>query len=153
MKPAGGKSLQHWFNPSAFKLQPAGMLGNAYQNSNYVQAPRTRDLDMSFSKTFSVWEGFKLQFRAEAFNLTNTPNYDPPPGPPPGGPGGPGGGGGGEYSITTYCPAGTSLSAGTCNPTNENLPGDISTDASNFTVITSVSNQSRIFQFALKLIY
>ena len=154
LKPAGGKSLKAWFNPNAFKLQPAGMLGNAYQNANYVQAPRTRDLDMSFSKTFSVWENFKLQFRAEAFNLTNTPNYDPPPGPPPGG------GGGGEYSITTYCPAGTSLADHSCHandpvlgPSNENLPGNISTNDQNFSVITSVANQSRIFQFALKLTY
>jgi len=107
-------------------------LGNAYQNANYVQGPRARDADLSLGKIFSLYEGFKLQFRAEAFNVFNTPNYDPPPGPPPGGGGG---GGGGEYAISSYGPNG------------------IATNGSGFGEITSVANQSRIFQFGLKLIY
>jgi hypothetical protein len=125
-------TLSEWFNVSAFEQQTPGMLGNAYQNANYVQGPRARDADLSLGKIFSLYEGFKLQFRAEAFNVFNTPNYDPPPGPPPGGGGG---GGGGEYAISSYGPNG------------------IATNGSGFGEITSVANQSRIFQFGLKLIY
>jgi hypothetical protein len=33
-------------------------------------------LDINFSKTFRITERFRFQFRAEAYNLTNTPMYD-----------------------------------------------------------------------------
>jgi len=96
---------------------------------------------MSLGKTFSLMEGFKLQFRAESFNVLNMPNYaggssggGPGGGGPPGG-GPPGGGGGGTYSISNYNPDGSPDTS------------------SGFGSVTSASNQPRIFQFGLKLIY
>jgi predicted nucleotidyltransferase len=35
----------------------------------------TRNLDFSIAKSWSVFEKVKLQFRAESFNLTNTPQF------------------------------------------------------------------------------
>jgi hypothetical protein len=119
-------TLNEWFNISAFALQTANTLGNA--RLNLIEGPRSRNADLGLGKIFSLAEGFKLQFRAEAFNLTNTPNYDPPP--PPGG-----GMGGGEYSISSFNDAGVATSSG------------------GFGSITSVANDPRVFQFGLKLIY
>ncbi len=91
-KPAH-QTFANWVNPAAFVLQPQWTLGNA--TNPEVQGPRSRDVDMGIDKTFSLLEGFKLQFRAEAFNLTNTPNWSLGGGGGPGGPGGPPPGGGG----------------------------------------------------------
>jgi hypothetical protein len=133
VKPAN-QSYSNYINAAAFQLQPLGTLGNATNPS--VQGPRSRDLDMGLDKTFSLLEGFKLQFRAEAFNVSNTPNYSLAGGGGPGGPPPPGGGAGGSP---------TSISAFDSN--------GIGTNANSFGVISSVSSQPRIFQFALRLIY
>jgi hypothetical protein len=116
------RSLSHWFNTSAFALQTAYTLGNAGENE--IEGPRSRDLDLGLGKTFSLLEGFKLQFRAETFNLTNTPNYSGSSGP-----------WGGTYTIAGFDSNG------------------VATSASGFGNINSVSNDSREFQFGLKLIY
>ncbi len=41
-----------------------------------VRRPSYEQLDLNFSKTFRLTEKFRFQFRAEAYNLLNTPQYD-----------------------------------------------------------------------------
>jgi hypothetical protein len=69
-------SINEFFNTSAFAHQTVGRLGNTMPNSIY--GPHQRHLDIALSKDFSLYEATKLQFRAEAYNLTNTPNFGTP---------------------------------------------------------------------------
>ena len=55
---------------NAFSLPAPGVFGNAGRNT--LRGPGLNDLDVSVSRNFSFTERVKLQFRAEAFNLTNT---------------------------------------------------------------------------------
>ena len=58
---------------------PATLLGNAGRNS--LIGPGLAELDYSVSRNFampSISESARLQFRAEAFNLTNSANFEPP---------------------------------------------------------------------------
>ena len=41
-------------------------------------APPTRNLDLSLFKDFPFTERWRLQFRAESFNLANTPQFGTP---------------------------------------------------------------------------
>ncbi len=56
--------------------QPFFEIGNAGRNILY--GPPQRQLDFSVFKNFTVTENSRLQFRAEVFNLTNTPNFGVP---------------------------------------------------------------------------
>ena len=59
--------------------QPANFTsGNLSRTYTGVRADKARNLDFSLFKNFSLTERFKLQFRAEAFNLTNTPVFGAP---------------------------------------------------------------------------
>jgi hypothetical protein len=65
-----------WFDKTAFTAPAAFTYGNS---GRYIlQAGPLRFLDMSVFKEFSPTEKSRLQFRLEAFNLTNTASFNPP---------------------------------------------------------------------------
>ena len=43
-----------------------------------MRGPGLRNLDFSLFKNFALVERMSLQFRAEAFNMTNTPGFSDP---------------------------------------------------------------------------
>ena len=74
--PAGGRTPDHWFD-TANVAKPAPLTGgNIGLQTNY--APPTRTVDMSIFKDFAFTERWKLQFRAETFNMGNTPQFGTP---------------------------------------------------------------------------
>ena len=74
--PADQRSIDRWFDVSAFTVQPQYTYGNS--GHNILFGPGMRNLDLSLSKSFRISEGKRLQFRAESFNMTNTPAFDQP---------------------------------------------------------------------------
>jgi hypothetical protein len=68
--------IDAWFDTSAFIPQPFGALGNVGRNT--LHGPPQRRLDLSLFKEFSVRDAWRLEFRLEAFNLTNTPSFANP---------------------------------------------------------------------------
>jgi hypothetical protein len=70
------KSINEWFDISQFVLQPFGFPGN--EGHNQLFGPAEKRIDLSLFKDFNLRESMKLEFRAEAFNLTNTPNFGTP---------------------------------------------------------------------------
>jgi hypothetical protein len=73
---ASGQSLQKWFDTSAFVPNPVYTFGNA--GRNLIPGPRVTNLDFAIYKNFRIVERLSMQFRAEAFNATNTPPFNPP---------------------------------------------------------------------------
>src|SRR5262249_8252233 len=63
--------IQEYFNTAAFSFTDAdnGTFGNS--GRNILQGPGTKSWDASMLKTFSFTERYKLQFRADFFNLPN----------------------------------------------------------------------------------
>jgi len=86
--PTGKRKLQEWFNTSAFVSIPlTGPLANGEwgdSGRNILQGPGTKDVDFSVFKNFQVAESKNLQFRAEFFNLFNTPQFNNPSAVAPG---------------------------------------------------------------------
>jgi hypothetical protein len=69
-------TVQQWFDTTAFVAQTPGTLGD--EPRNYLRGPQYRHLDASITKEFDLGGSRRLEFRVEAFNLTNTPNFDFP---------------------------------------------------------------------------
>lgn len=74
--PSDQRTIDHWFDTSAFVVQPQYTYGNS--GRNILTGPGLRNLDLSLSKSFTIREGKRLQFRAESFNFTNTPSFGQP---------------------------------------------------------------------------
>jgi hypothetical protein len=72
----GPKTPEEWFNTSVFLLPALYTFGNAPRNA--VIGPSLREFDLSLQKEIPVTEAAKLQFRAEAYNLLNRPNFNIP---------------------------------------------------------------------------
>lgn len=65
-----------WIDITQFRRQPFGTSGN--EGHNAFNMPRNVRVDLSIFKDFRITEGTKLQFRAEGFNITNTPLFGMP---------------------------------------------------------------------------
>lgn len=73
---SGPKRPDQWFNTTIFSLPALYTFGNAPRNA--VIGPGLREFDFSLQKEITVRELARLQFRAETYNLTNTPNFNIP---------------------------------------------------------------------------
>jgi hypothetical protein len=76
--PAGQRTPQRYFNTAAFSTAGRFVLGNASRNP--VRGPAYRDLDLALVKHFSLPKEAQIEFRAELFNVTNTPAFSQPNG-------------------------------------------------------------------------
>ncbi|SPE40366.1 conserved exported hypothetical protein [Candidatus Sulfopaludibacter sp. SbA3] len=68
--------IPYWFNPAAFAVQPAGTFGNLGRNALY--GPGQFNYDMALSRRFQLKDRWKLDFRADFFNLVNHANWNNP---------------------------------------------------------------------------
>jgi hypothetical protein len=94
--PEGQQSLARWFNTCTltatgarqncasatetpvFQIQPANTLRSHSTRFSNIRTSRPPQIDLSLFKSFTLKEGVSLQFRAEAFNFTNTPWFGGP---------------------------------------------------------------------------
>jgi hypothetical protein len=76
VKILGGVGPNPYFDPLAFAPVTEARFGNSGFMS--MRGPSSVYLDMSLFRNFQITERFKLQFRAEAFNLPNTPHFANP---------------------------------------------------------------------------
>jgi len=69
--PYGDRStITNYLNPKAFTLPDLGSYGNMGKGT--IEGPGTFQFDLALSRAFRVRENQRLEFRAEAFNVTNT---------------------------------------------------------------------------------
>jgi outer membrane receptor protein involved in Fe transport len=66
-------SLGEWFDTSAFQAPEYGFFGDAKNGT--IRGPGYTSINVSLYKTFPVYKRLNMQFRAEAFNALNHPNF------------------------------------------------------------------------------
>jgi hypothetical protein len=85
--PRDQRSQARWFNTAAFvnrlgvaNNRPQDVAVYRYGNAgrNVLNGPPLVDLDASVQKNFPIREGWRLEFRAESFNLPNHPIFGNP---------------------------------------------------------------------------
>jgi hypothetical protein len=99
-------------------------MGN--ERVNQFVGPHDRRDDLSIIKNFSVTERWKVQFRAECFNLSNTPNFANPT---------------------------TTVDSWTTGSTGQQVPASYPSDPFGSISTLSGGENPRQFQFALKLLF
>jgi hypothetical protein len=86
----GKRTVNEWFNTAAVSTAGTTVtgsdgttdfipaIGNAPRYLSNERYAITRDTDMALEKSFPLFRESRLQFRAEAYNITNTPVYGAP---------------------------------------------------------------------------
>jgi hypothetical protein len=65
-----------YFDPNAFRPITEARFGNS--GRNLLRGPNFFNLDSSLFRNFKITERLTMQFRAEAFGVTNTPQFGNP---------------------------------------------------------------------------
>jgi hypothetical protein len=84
------RTFQKWYDPTAYfspgdtitvnGVSGATPVGQGDVPRNSLEGPGTAQVDFSAIKNFKAWERVTGQFRAEAFNIINHPNFASPDG-------------------------------------------------------------------------
>jgi hypothetical protein len=69
-------TIDRWWDSTAFAKQSAYTFGNS--GRNVLTAPGVATANLVTSKNTRIGETMRLEFRAEFFNFTNTPNFSAP---------------------------------------------------------------------------
>ena len=72
------RSASQWFDKPAFTAAGQFSIGNSSRNP--VRGPGLQDADLMIGRVFRITERVNLEFRAEAFNVSNTPPLNDPNG-------------------------------------------------------------------------
>jgi TonB dependent receptor-like, beta-barrel/Carboxypeptidase regulatory-like domain len=70
-------SADRFFDTTAFRTPDPGFFGNS--GRNVIIGPGLWNLDVALSRAFHLSDFTRLQFRADAYNVTNHPNFVAPP--------------------------------------------------------------------------
>jgi len=73
-----GRTVAEYFDTAAFTAAPQFAIGTSSRNP--VRGPGLQDADLMMGKTFRVTEKVNAEFRAEVFNVSNTPPLNDPNG-------------------------------------------------------------------------
>jgi hypothetical protein len=71
-----GRSVAKYFNTAAFTNAPQFTIGSSSRNP--IRGPGLQNADLMIGKTFRITERFNFEFRAEVFNVSNTPPLNDP---------------------------------------------------------------------------
>ena len=74
--PDSKRTTAEYFNVAAFAITPQFALGTCSRNP--VRGPSYQDTDLALIKRTLITERYSVDFRAEVFNLTNTPPLGAP---------------------------------------------------------------------------
>jgi hypothetical protein len=66
-----------FFNPDAFRIPEPGTFGNS--GRNVLTGPGLRNVDVALVRSFRMSDSTRLQFRLDAYNAFNHPNFAEPP--------------------------------------------------------------------------
>jgi hypothetical protein len=73
-----GQNIDRWFDTAQIVAPASFTFGNLGRTLATVRSDNARNLDFSIFKSFRPTERIGIQFRGEAFNLTNTPLFSQP---------------------------------------------------------------------------
>jgi len=75
-KSTGSRPGEYLYNPANFAAVTTARFGTGGRDNLY--APHWVNLDTSLFRAVTIRENMQLQFRAEAFNISNTPHFNAP---------------------------------------------------------------------------
>jgi hypothetical protein len=70
------RSIDQWFDPTAYALPAAGTFGNLRRNS--LRSPGIDEVNLSAGKSFALGDRLNLQIRADTTNAFNHPSFGLP---------------------------------------------------------------------------
>jgi hypothetical protein len=74
--PTGPRTIERWFDPSAFQAVPSGTFGNEERNG--LRGPGWQSVDLTVSKKIPVSDRVGAVLRADIFNVFDRVNYGLP---------------------------------------------------------------------------
>ena len=71
-----GRTVAKYFDTAAFTTAPQFVIGSSSRNP--IRGPGLQNADLMIGKTFRIRESMSFEFRAEVFNVSNTPPLNDP---------------------------------------------------------------------------